>query len=59
MSIIDYFRETRVEMGQVTWPSRAQTISYTIVVVVLSLVVAGLLGGFDLGFSWLLKLVWR
>ena len=34
-----------------TWPSRSQTISYTLVVIILSVLVAYLLGLFDFGFS--------
>lgn len=59
MSIIDYFRETRTEMSQVTWPSRNQAIAYTVVVVLLSLGLAAFLGFFDVFFSWLLKSIWQ
>ncbi|MEK7650852.1 MAG: preprotein translocase subunit SecE [Patescibacteria group bacterium] len=57
MGLANYFRETRVELRQVTWPTRRQTLVYTIVVVVLSLGVALFLGLFDVIFSWLLKLI--
>lgn len=59
MAIIDYFRETKTEMSQVTWPSRSQAIAYTAVVILLSVGLAAFLGFFDVFFSWLLKLVWR
>lgn len=58
MSLINYFRETKVEMRQVAWPSRKDSITYTVAVVLLSLGIAALLGFFDVIFSWLLKLVW-
>lgn len=57
MGLANYFRETRVELRQVTWPTRRQTIVYTVVVVALALGVALFLGLFDVIFSWLLKLV--
>ncbi len=59
MAIIDYFRETKTEMSQVTWPSRHQAIAYTVVVIFLSIGLAVFLGFFDVFFSWLLKLVWH
>jgi len=49
--IIQYIKETKVELGNVVWPTRAQTILYTIVVIVLSVLIAYLLGFFDFLFS--------
>lgn len=40
---------------KVNWPTKKQTINYTMVVVVLSLVVAVFLGGLDYLFSSILK----
>lgn len=59
MSLTNYFRETKVELHQVKWLSRRQTITYTAIVIALALGVAALLGAFDVLFSWLLKLVWN
>jgi preprotein translocase subunit SecE len=56
MSIPTYLNETKAELRHVNWPTKSQAINYTIVVIVLSLVVAGLLGLFDLVFNLLLKL---
>jgi preprotein translocase SecE subunit len=47
MSITSYLKETRAEFTHVNWPTRRQTIAYTIAVIVISLVVAYLLGAFD------------
>lgn len=55
MSIIDYLRETRGELKHVSWPTRSQTIGYTIIVIVISFAVAYFLGFFDYGFAFLLK----
>ncbi|HBA45709.1 preprotein translocase subunit SecE [Candidatus Nomurabacteria bacterium RIFCSPLOWO2_02_40_28] len=49
--ITDYFKETRTELKHVVWPSRSQTIYYTLIVIVLSVLVAYYLGIFDFIFS--------
>ena len=49
--VTEYIKETKVELKNVVWPTRAQTILYTIVVIVLSVVIAYLLGFFDFLFS--------
>ncbi len=48
--IIEYFKETKTELKHVIWPNRRQTIYYTIIVVVLSVLVAYFLGVFDFAF---------
>lgn len=55
MSLIDYLRETHGELKHVSWPTRSQTIAYTIIVIVISFAVAYFLGFFDYGFTFLLK----
>ena len=47
MSITNYIKETRAEFKHVNWPTRKQTIAYSIAVIVISVVVAYLLGAFD------------
>ncbi len=49
--IIQFFSETKAELKQVVWPNRNQTILYTIVVIVLSVLVAYFLGLFDYLFA--------
>ncbi len=53
----NYLRDTAAEMQHVKWPTRVQTITYTILVVVVSAVVALFLGAFDYAFTQLLNLV--
>lgn len=48
--ITEYFKETKTELKHVIWPNRRQTIYYTLAVVVLSFIVAYLLGIFDFMF---------
>lgn len=60
MNLLNYLRETKAELKEVTFPSVAQTISYTVLVIVLSLVIAALLGAIDLGLrEGLIKLLGR
>ena len=49
--ITEYLVETRAELKHVIWPSRNQTVFYTLIVVVLSVLIAYFLGIFDFLFS--------
>ncbi|MEI6042180.1 MAG: preprotein translocase subunit SecE [bacterium] len=51
MSINQYIRDTKSEMKHVTWPTRKQTIVYTTLVIVVSLVVALYVSGLDTVFT--------
>lgn len=55
MAIKQYINETKAEMRHVTWPTRKQTIAYSALVVVISLVVAGYLGLLDSAFAAVIK----
>ncbi len=46
--IINYLRESKSELHKVTWPTKKEVTTYTMVVVVLCVVIAGFFGGFDL-----------
>ncbi len=48
-TIIKYLKETKAELKEVVFPSTSQTINYTIIVIVISVLVALVLGGTDLG----------
>lgn len=52
MSFIQYLKDTKAEMKHVNWPTRSQAISYTVLVILLSVGVAALLGAFDAFFAW-------
>lgn len=58
-SFLDYLAGVRAEMSHVKWPTTPQAIGYTILVVVISLVVAGLLGAFDYIFTLIVERVIR
>ena len=51
MKITEYLKETKTELKHVIWPSRSQTFYYTLIVIVLSVVIAYYLGVFDFIFS--------
>ena len=51
MKISEYLKETQVELKHVVWPSRKQTLFYTLVVIILPFLLAYFLGIFDFLFS--------
>ena len=51
MAIIQYLKETRSELNHVAWPTRVQTIVYTILVIAISILVSLYLGLFDFLFT--------
>lgn len=46
-NLLNFLKEVREELAKVTWPSREQTIRYTILVILVALVVGIFLGGLD------------
>ena len=57
MRITEYVKQTRAEMTHVNWPTRQQTIRFTVLVILVSLATAALLGVSDFVFSKLLTLL--
>jgi len=55
VKIKDFLKEVRLEMKKVNWPTRKETIKYTLIVVGLSIVVAAFLGGLDAIYQYLLN----
>ncbi|OHA02519.1 MAG: preprotein translocase subunit SecE [Candidatus Sungbacteria bacterium RIFCSPLOWO2_02_FULL_51_17] len=53
--IVTFLQDVRTEMRKVTWPTRAQTLQYTIVVIAISLGVAAFLGAWDYVFTQILN----
>lgn len=54
--IIMYFRSSFEELKKVNWPSRQVTQSGTLEVIILSLALAGFIGGIDYLFNVILAL---
>lgn len=48
-------KESKTELKKVKWPTPRETLQYTLVVIIISLVVAIYLGSLDYIFSFLLK----
>lgn len=54
-ALVKYFRDTAAELKQVSWPTQQQAVFYTILVIVISVLVALYLGAFDYLFSRLIN----
>ncbi len=50
-SFITYLKNVRGEMAHVVWPSRRQTIIHTVLIILISTLVALLISGFDYVFT--------
>lgn len=51
----NYFKETKNELRHVKWPSKKETINFTLLVIFVSLILAVFMGFFDVIFTYLLK----
>lgn len=49
--LVQYLKDTRVELSHVSWPTQKQTIVYTVTVIAISALVSVFLGFFDFVFS--------
>jgi len=54
--ILNFLKDVKIELSKVVWPTREQTIQYTLVVLGMSLAIALFLGGLDLVFQWVLNM---
>ncbi len=52
-----FLQESKQELNRVNWPSREETIRLTLVVILLSLLVAAYLGALDYAFAYLLEML--
>lgn len=50
-----FLRDVKIELTRVNWPTRKQTVQYTVAVIVASLIVAAFLGALDGVFSFILN----
>ncbi|MCP6718981.1 MAG: preprotein translocase subunit SecE [Patescibacteria group bacterium] len=50
-----FFKEIRIEIKKVNWPTKKETIRYTLITIAFSIAVAMYLGGIDLMFTALLN----
>ena len=56
-AFIQYIRDTRGEMRHVAWQTQQQTIIFTTLVIIVSLLTAAYLGALDYLFTRILELV--
>lgn len=56
---IQFFTDVRVEFSKVSWPSREELTQSTIIVIVVSLIVAAFIGVVDLGLNKVVGLLLR
>jgi preprotein translocase subunit SecE len=55
--LVDYIRDTKGEMKHVSWPTRTQSVLFTILVIIISIATAYYLGFFDFIFNKALELI--
>jgi preprotein translocase subunit SecE len=55
IKIVTFLKEVRLEMKKVNWPTRQQTVRYTLIVIGVSVAVAAFLGGLDFLFTTILN----
>ena len=53
--LIAFLKDVKIELSRVNWPTREQTVQYSLVVIGVSLVFALYLGGLDALFSLILN----
>ncbi|MCG6973402.1 MAG: preprotein translocase subunit SecE [Desulfobacterales bacterium] len=54
---LQFLREVKIELKKVVWPTRKQTIGSTVVVLILTIIVALFLGLIDMGLSGIIRMV--
>jgi len=55
--LVRYLKETRAELRKVTWPTRAEAVNLTLIVLAVTVVMALFLGAFDLLFSTIVRAI--
>jgi len=54
---LQFLREVKVELKKVVWPTRKQTLTSTVVVLILTMIIATFLGVVDIGLSSLVRVI--
>ena len=57
--VVQFFKESKAELKKVVWPTKEDVISSIKVVIISTVVVAVILGLFDLGFTQLFRLLMK
>jgi preprotein translocase subunit SecE len=53
--IFDFIVEAKAELLKVNWPTKKQTLNYTLIIIAVSLVISLFLGSLDYLFGGILK----
>ena len=53
--VVQFIKESRVELKRVVWPTREETIRHTLTVIIMSGALALFLGGIDYALQFILK----
>jgi preprotein translocase subunit SecE len=56
-TLVQYFKDSKLELKKVIWPTKKQTINHTALVIGFSLALALFLGLVDFGLSEVVKIV--
>jgi preprotein translocase subunit SecE len=56
-TVINYLNEVKIELSKVIWPKKEEVVKLTLVVIIVSSVVAAYLGLLDYGLTKLLELL--
>ncbi len=51
MKFVEYLRDVRAELRHVSWPTKSQTINYTAIVIVISILTGLFLDALDYAFG--------
>ena len=57
--VVQFFKESKAELKKVVWPTKEDVLSSIKVVIIYTVVVAVILGLFDLGFTQLFRLLMK
>ena len=52
--VVQFLKEVRVELAKVSWPTKNQTVLYTLVVIGISIFMAVFLGLMDFGYKFII-----
>jgi preprotein translocase SecE subunit len=55
MKLLNYIKDTKLEMSHVSWPTKRQAAVFTFLVILISILTAAFLGVFDMIFVFILE----
>jgi len=54
-ALLNFFRDVVLQMKRITWPTFKESLKYTIIIIISSILIAVFLGGVDFGLTTLLN----